>query len=92
METAVQSGIIAMAALLLGNVAVHADSLEPATSRYLQTIGAGFAMSPEDGVHYALTFEVREPFDRPVYVTMSMRIRPRSLAKQLERDYAIDIR
>jgi hypothetical protein len=60
--------MIALVAALSGAVAVAASQPEPFKSKYLETTGAGFVMSTEEGVRYALTFSVREDFNQPVHV------------------------
>jgi hypothetical protein len=41
---------------------------EPQRSEYVISTGAGFAMTPERGVYYGMTFEFRRAFANPIFV------------------------
>jgi hypothetical protein len=67
-ETTMKKWITASVATMALAVALAASSPEAARSKYFETSGAGFAMSPDEGVRYALSFGVREVVNQAVYV------------------------
>jgi hypothetical protein len=54
--------------LLLGSAV--AGPPMPVESQYLVTLSANFVIVGREGVKYDMSFGVRQPFDRPVYLTV----------------------
>jgi hypothetical protein len=57
-------------AMMLAGSAHAVSPPKPTTSEYLRSTGAGFAMSPEEGVRYGMNFAVLKAVEAPIYVTV----------------------
>ena len=70
-------------ALCASSVGHAASQPKPAKSAYLITTGAGFAMSPEEGVRYGMNYKLRKVLNSPLYVVASFE-NPEDPSKPLE--------
>jgi hypothetical protein len=61
---------IFLALLLLAGVARSLSPPKPAVSEYMRSTAAGFAMTAEDGVQYAMTFAIDKPLGGSIYATV----------------------
>jgi len=56
--------------LILAGIAHALSPPKPSVSEYLRSTGAGFAMSREDGVQYAMLFAIEKPLGESIYATV----------------------
>jgi hypothetical protein len=65
-----QVQISLLISVMLMGVAHALSPPKPAVSEYMRSTGAGFAMSPEDGIQYAMTFAIERPLGESIYVAV----------------------